>query len=251
MPAARGVRHQAAGRRVDGNSTFSLRTNATKCELAAQASSTPYAAASAPLPATIERKTFADFLTCGDPAHGFVHLRCTECEHERAVAFSCKRRGVCTSCAGRRMNEVAQHLTRNVLPYQGIRQWVLSLPYSRRYRLAYDRALVGPVLDAFVRAIFSAHRRRVRTRHAVGRHVELAAAYRDKIVPTRNTHMTAESSRVPAVTRLSWAVLLRRTFAVDALACPRCGGRMRPVGVVTDYDEIDALLARTERARAP
>ena len=126
------------------------------------------------------------------------------------------------------MNEVAQHLTRNVLPYQGIRQWVLSLPYSRRYRLAYDRALVGPVLDAFVRAIFSAHRRRVRTRHAVGRHLELAAAYRDKIVPTRNAHVTAESSRVPAVTRLSWAVLLRRTFAVDALACPRCGGRMRP-----------------------
>jgi hypothetical protein len=99
---ARGVRYQAAGRGVDGNSTFSLRTNATKCELAGQASSTPYAAASAPLPATIERKTFADFLTCGDPAHGFVQLRCTECEHERAVAFSCKRRGVCTSCAGRR-----------------------------------------------------------------------------------------------------------------------------------------------------
>jgi len=39
------------------------------------------------------------------------------------------------------MNEVAQQLTRNVLPYQGVRQWVLNLPYSLRYRLAYDRAL--------------------------------------------------------------------------------------------------------------
>jgi hypothetical protein len=423
-------------------------------------------------------QTFADFLACGDPAHGFVHLRCTDCGHERAVAFSCKRRGVCTSCAGRRMNEVAQHLTRNVLPHHGIRQWVLSLPYSLRYRLAYDRTLVGPVLDAFVRAIFFAHRRRVRARHAVGRHVDLqpgaitfvqrfggainlnvhfhtlvldglyavdhkvgtieflplpapthdevlavltdaaariarrltwrglgddidpqeadplardnallarlyaasvegrvpdgeragqrtarfggpverfvlaattsaarsavaagmslhagvfvpgtdrerlerlcrytarpsvaverlhelpdgrvtyelrhawhdgtthvvfeprellarlvaqippprahqlryhgilapAAAYRAKVVPSRNGHGAAESSHVPAASRPSWAVLLRHTFAVDALACPRCGGRMRPLGVVTDDRDIEAVLAGIYGARAP
>ena len=93
------------------------------------------------------RQTFADFLVCGDPAHGFVVLRCSACKHERAITFLCKRRGVCTSCAGLRMNEVAEHLTDNVLPHEGIRQWVLSLPYSLRYRLAYDRALVGPVLE--------------------------------------------------------------------------------------------------------
>ena len=73
----------------------------------------------------------------------------------------------------RTAHEVAQHLTRNVLPYQGVRQWVLSLPYSLRYRLAYDRALVGPVLDAFIRSIFVSHRRRARTIHALGRHVKL------------------------------------------------------------------------------
>ena len=29
-----------------------------------------------------------------------------------------------------------------------------------------------------------------------------------------------------------WADLLGRTFGVDALACPACGGRMRPIAVV-------------------
>jgi hypothetical protein len=30
-----------------------------------------------------------------------------------------------------------------------------------------------------------------------------------------------------------WAALLRRVFALDVLACPRCGGRRRLVGVYT------------------
>jgi hypothetical protein len=37
------------------------------------------------------------------------------------------------------MNEIAEHLTHNALPYEGVRQWVLTMPYSLRYRLAYDR----------------------------------------------------------------------------------------------------------------
>ena len=31
-----------------------------------------------------------------------------------------------------------------------------------------------------------------------------------------------------------WAELLKRCFAVDVLACPRCGGRMRLVALVTE-----------------
>ena len=64
-------------------------------------------------------------------------------------------------------------LDHQVLPQEGIRQWVLSLPYALRYHLAYDRALVGPVLDAFIRSTFAFHRRRARTIHALGRHVKL------------------------------------------------------------------------------
>jgi hypothetical protein len=34
--------------------------------------------------------------------------------------------------------------------------------------------------------------------------------------------------------RLPWAELLQRVFEVDALACPKCGGRMRVLAAITD-----------------
>ena len=38
--------------------------------------------------------------------------------------------------------------------------WVLSLPYSLRYRMAYDAKLVRDVLHVFVQAVFGSLRRR-------------------------------------------------------------------------------------------
>ena len=55
---------------------------------------------------------FDAFLACGILAHGFLRLRCSECGHEKLVAFSCKRRGFCPSCGARRMAETAAHLSR-------------------------------------------------------------------------------------------------------------------------------------------
>ncbi|MBK7459635.1 MAG: transposase zinc-binding domain-containing protein, partial [Betaproteobacteria bacterium] len=46
---------------------------------------------------------FDAFLECGILAHGFLRLRCGECGHDKLVAFSCKRRGLCPSCGARRM----------------------------------------------------------------------------------------------------------------------------------------------------
>ena len=43
------------------------------------------------------------FLSCGSLAGGFARLKCEACGEERLVPFSCKRRAVCPSCAGRRM----------------------------------------------------------------------------------------------------------------------------------------------------
>jgi len=56
-----------------------------------------------------------------------------------------------------------------VLPEVPIRQWVLTLPFPLRYRLAYDRKLMPPVLAAFVRAVFASLRRRARQRCGVHR----------------------------------------------------------------------------------
>lgn len=58
------------------------------------------------LPEFIEDE-FDAFLECGILAHGLLRMRCTDCAHEKLVAFSCKRRGFCHSCGARRMAETA------------------------------------------------------------------------------------------------------------------------------------------------
>ena len=62
------------------------------------------------------------YLRCGILAHGFTRLRCQQCKTERFVAFSCKKRGFCPSCGGKRMNEVAAHLVESVIPHETVRQ---------------------------------------------------------------------------------------------------------------------------------
>jgi hypothetical protein len=114
-----------------------------------------------PAPHFVEQELRA-FVRCGILAHGFLRLHCDECGHDRLVPFSCKRRGFCPSCGGRRMADTAAHLVDRVLPAVPVRQWVLTLPYPLRYRCAYDRALTSEVLRGFLRALFAELRRRVR-----------------------------------------------------------------------------------------
>jgi len=68
------------------------------------------------VPRWVERD-FRSYLRCGILAHGFARVRCTDCGHDRLLAFSCKGRGVCPSCNARRMGEVAVHLTDEVIPH--------------------------------------------------------------------------------------------------------------------------------------
>ena len=96
---------------------------------------------------------FAAFLECGNLAHGFLRLRCADCAHEKLVAFSCKRRGFCPSCGGRRMAQTAAHLVDHIIPRVPVRQWVLSLPIPLRYLLAAHPHLLTPVLQVIHRAM--------------------------------------------------------------------------------------------------
>jgi len=66
------------------------------------------------------------------------------------------------------MADTAAHLVDRVLPEAPVRQWVLSLPFSLRYRLAYDADLTAAVLRIFVRRVFASQRRRARLRGSVG-----------------------------------------------------------------------------------
>ena len=96
---------------------------------------------------------FDTFLECGILAHGFLRLRCADCTHEKLVAFSCKRRGFCPSCGGRRMAQTAAHLVDHIIPRVPVRQWVLSLPIPLRFLLAAHPHLLTPVLQVIHRAI--------------------------------------------------------------------------------------------------
>ncbi len=102
---------------------------------------------------------FDAFLECGILAHGFLRLRCGDCGHDKLVAFSCKRRGLCPSCGARRMAQTAAHLVDHVIPHVPVRQWVLSLPIPLRLLLAAQPKLVTPVLQVVHRVI---------TRHLLG-----------------------------------------------------------------------------------
>lgn len=115
------------------------------------------------MPRFVERE-FRAFLDCGILAHGFVRVHCDDCGHDRLVAFSCKGRGFCPSCGGRRMADTAARLVDSVLPAVPVRQWVLTLPFGLRYRLAFDAELTGALLSIFVRALFASLRRRARQR---------------------------------------------------------------------------------------
>jgi hypothetical protein len=42
--------------------------------------------------------------------------------------------------------------------------------------------------------------------------------------------------------RVDWATLLQRTFRVDVLACPTCGGRLRPLGEITEPRMVRLVL---------
>ncbi|MEJ2245969.1 MAG: transposase [Acidobacteriota bacterium] len=114
-----------------------------------------------PVPHFVERELRA-FLDCGILARGFLRVHSDACGKDRIVPFSCKGRAVCSSCCGRRMADTAAHLVDRVFPTVPIRQWVLSLPFALRYRLAYDSRLVRDVLRIFVQTIFSSLRRRAR-----------------------------------------------------------------------------------------
>ena len=114
-----------------------------------------------PVPRFIERELRA-FLECGILAHGFVRVHCDSCGKDRAVAFSCKGRGFCSSCGGRRMADTAAWLVDRVIPEAPVRQWVLTVPFPLRFRMAYDAAFTSEMLRIFVRALFASLRRRAR-----------------------------------------------------------------------------------------
>ena len=89
---------------------------------------------------------FGEYLKCGILAHGFLRLRCEDCKAERLVAFSCRGRGFCPSCLGKRQAIATEFLMEKVLGGLPVRQFVLSFPFELRFLMARDSKLMGLVL---------------------------------------------------------------------------------------------------------
>jgi hypothetical protein len=49
-------------------------------------------------------------------------------------------------------------------------------------------------------------------------------------------------TKIPRVSGLPWAVLLKRVFMTDALTCPKCDGRMKILAAITEPDAIRKIL---------
>jgi hypothetical protein len=114
-----------------------------------------------PLPFFVKRE-FDKFLACGLLSEGFVRLKCSHCPQSIVIAFSCKCRGFCPSCAGRRMTERAIYLTESVLPFVPMRHWILSVPFELRYWMAADDKLLKKVNQILCQEINNYLRKKAR-----------------------------------------------------------------------------------------
>ncbi len=108
------------------------------------------------------RDEFDKYERCGILAYGLIRARCQTCGDEQVVGFSCKRKTLCCSCAGRRMAEVTMHLVEDVLPVARYRQWTLSVPWRVRVLLMVHPELVGRLQRMLVRVLSTYARRQAR-----------------------------------------------------------------------------------------
>src|SRR5271170_695809 len=82
--------------------------------------------------------------------------------------FSCKGRGFCPSCFGRRMSATAANLIERVLPETALRQWVLTFPFPWRRRLAHDGALLSALSRIFAESVHAFYVERAAAGGALG-----------------------------------------------------------------------------------
>lgn len=162
------------------------------------------------IPEYIE-KEFEAYLKCGILEHGFIQLECKKCQVVHRVALSCKRRGFCPSCIGKRMNEGSAFLVEYVFPHVPVRQWVLSFPMPVRFWMAKN----------------------------------------PRPPDSSEANSEQKNKKCPPKNRLSWAELLRRTFQVDLTICSLCGGSVRFVKAVMNADEIKIELYRVGQEADP
>ena len=116
------------------------------------------------IPEYVEQE-FRSYLECGVPAYGFIRVKCFDCSKEKIVPFSCKKRGFCPCCCGKRMNETAIHLTDNMIPRVPVRQFVVTFPLPLRFWMAANSKLQSKVLEIAIRVIKGEYGKRLKNKY--------------------------------------------------------------------------------------
>jgi len=88
------------------------------------------------------------YLDCGLFENGFARVRCPDCHAEYLLAFSCKTRELCPSCAARRAAATAALLREEVLEEVGHAHWVFVMPKMLRPYFLHHRELLGGLARA-------------------------------------------------------------------------------------------------------
>ena len=199
-----------------------------------------------------------------DLGRGFAILVCPDCHRTRTVAHSCQSRGFCPSCLGRRMAQTAANLVDRVIPFVGVRQWVLSLPIPLRFTLARTPKLRSAVLRVFLRIIFRWYERRARAEGGPAGHTGAVVMAQGFSAPRsfplhpqrRSVGVCRPSAPDPRwkLRWIPWAQLLFRSFGVESLRC-ECGAMMKVHAVVigppATTRALRALQGSLLGARAP
>ena len=88
-------------------------------------------------------KAMDEYQSCGILRFGCARAYCKCCMHSELIAFSCKKRGICASCAAKRSILFAENLHENVLLDQEHRHLVFTIPKRLRPYFMFDRSLLS------------------------------------------------------------------------------------------------------------
>jgi hypothetical protein len=88
------------------------------------------------------------YLDCGLFENAFARIQCADCHEKYLLAFSCKTRELCPSCAAKRAAATAVLPRDEVLEEVGHSQWVFVMPKMLMLYFLHHRVLLGKLVRA-------------------------------------------------------------------------------------------------------
>ena len=196
------------------------------------------------------------YLDCGLYENGFARIRCPDCAEEYLLAFSCKTRELCPSCAAKGAATTAALLAGDVLEEVGHAQWVFVIPKMLHPYFLRHRELLGglaragweTVLELIVAAVDDETFRpgMVAVVQTAG---DMAnwQPHLHALVSRGGWAAGGEWSPVPFVDELSAELLFRSTRLIR-WCVRRAGSEMKVIAFIIDHAVVDEVFA-APRAR--